>query len=120
MVKPNEITEMRVALVGRHDIIVSIPAELVPFAADLQYFVQTMVRKLHINRHKGFAENTPVNGLLGLLHDEVLELENALGAESQFEAAIEAADVSNMAFLMALKIWQMSKQEYKDMQNGNT
>jgi hypothetical protein len=53
------------------------------------------------------------------LMSEWVELEEALKEESQFEAALEAVDVANMSFLVALKVWQMTKSEYKEMQNGS-
>lgn len=102
------------------DLRVPLTPELEPFRDDLAYFMQTMVRKLHINRHKGFAEGMSVASLISSLEHEVLELKSALKDESQFETALEAVDVSNMAFLIALKVWQMTKTEYKDMQNGGT
>lgn len=102
------------------DLRVPLTPELEPFRDDLEYFMQTMVRKLHINRHKRFSEDKDVHTLMEGLADECLELNEALRTESQFEAALEAVDVSNMAFLVALKVWQMTKTEYKDMQNGGT
>lgn len=119
MAKMNTIN-MRVALIGQHDFTVELTEELAPFKGDLNYFVSTMVRKLHINRHKGFCEGVSIEQLVKLLRGELAELENALKEESQFNSALEAVDVSNMAFLVALKVWQMTKVDYKDMQNGDT
>jgi hypothetical protein len=99
---------------------VPLTPELEPFRDDLEYFMRTMVRKLHINRHKKFSEDKDIKTLMGSLMNEWVELEDALREESQFEAALEAVDVSNMAFLVALKVWQMTKAEYKEMQNGDT
>jgi len=103
---------------NRGDLRVPLTPELEPFRDDLEYFMRTMVRKLHVNRHKGFAEGMDTKSLVNGLMGELMELEDALKEESQFEAALEAVDVSNMAFLVALKVWQMTKSEYKEMQNG--
>lgn len=102
------------------DLRVPLTPELEPFRDDLEYFMRTMVRKLHVNRYKKFAEDKDVQTLVNGLMNEFLELDEALKTESQFEAALEAVDVSNMAFLVALKVWQMTKTEYKEMQNGST
>lgn len=93
--------------------------ELEPFKDDLAYFFETMVRKLHCSRHKGFAENKQINDLMDGLANECAELEQALQFESQFNVSTEAADVANMAFLVAMKAWQMTKEEFKETQNVN-
>lgn len=102
------------------DITVPLTPELEPFREDLEYFMRTMVRKLHINRHKGFSERMSVIDLLTGAEQEYFELRAAVKEEGQFEAALEAVDVANMSFLVALKVWQMTKEEYKVMQNGGT
>lgn len=94
------------------EIEIPVPPELEPFRGDLDYFFKTMLRKLHINRHKGFAENCTAASLVDLLEAEVEELKDALKNESQFNSALEAVDVANIAFLVALKVWQISKVEY--------
>lgn len=107
------------AVTKKGDLMVPLTPELEPFRDDLEYFMRTMVRKLHINRNKGFAEAMSVADLLKYMEQECHELKTAIAEESQFEAALEAVDVSNMAFLVALKVWQMTKTEYKEMQNGS-
>lgn len=108
------------SMMNKAHITAPLTPELEPFRDDLEYFVRTMVRKLHINRHKGFSEGVSVINLLDGTEQEYFELRAAVKEESQFEAVLEAVDVANMAFLVALKTWQMTKMEYKDMQNGNT
>jgi hypothetical protein len=88
---------------------IHVPEELVPFRADLEYFVATMARKLHINRHKGFAENDNLVDLLNGLQNEVAELELAVKDESQFATMLEAVDVANMAFLVGLRAIRMDR-----------
>jgi hypothetical protein len=108
------------AVTRKGDLTVPLTPELEPFRDDLEYFMRTMVRKLHVNRHKGFSEKMSVIDLLTATEQEYFELRAAVKEESQFETALEAVDVANMAFLVALKVWQMTKSEYKEMQNGCT
>lgn len=86
--------------------------ELEPFRDDLSYFFETMVRKLHICREKGFSEGKTINELFEGLDNEVRELELSLAAESQFQSALEAVDVANMAFLVALRVWSLTRSQY--------
>lgn len=95
---------------------VPLTPELEPFKDDLSYFFETMVRKLHCSRHKGFAEKLSIMDLMGGLGGETDELIEAIRSESQFNTSTEAADVANMAFLIAMKVWQMTKEEYKEVQ----
>jgi hypothetical protein len=95
------------------DLQIPLPPEMEPFRADLTFFMSAMVRKLHINRHKGFIDGKSTYFLLNGVHEEVKELDSALDSESQFEAALEAVDVANQAFLVAAKVWQMTKSEYE-------
>lgn len=99
---------------------IPLPEELETFEPDLRYFMETMVRKLHINRHKGFAEDATVTGLVEGLADECRELYVALEEESQYESALEAVDISNMAFLIALKLWGMTKAQYEEERDDNS
>lgn len=87
---------------------VFLPDELEPFAPNLRYFMETMVRKLHANRHKGFG-GAKFHEILPGLMAEVRELEDAIHTESQFNVQLEAADVANFAFLIALRAYQIDK-----------
>lgn len=95
---------------------IHLPKELEPFEPDLKFFMDLMVRKLHINRHKGFAEDIPIAQLMRGLDGELEELGKALGSGSQFDTALEAVDIGNFAFLIAMKSWQMTKQDFKKEQ----
>lgn len=97
-----------------HELNIPITEELLLFKDDLEYFVSTMVRKLHTNRHKGFAENETLHGLLLGMGKEVAELVKALQEEGQFEAVVEAVDIANFAFLIAMKAMQMTRQEFEE------
>lgn len=90
---------------------VPVTAELEPYAADIRYFMETMVRKLHTNRHKGFAAAEMTVLRRGLM-DEIEELEKSLNYVGQFESMVEAADVANMALLIAVKVLRMTRKEF--------
>lgn len=93
---------------------VMIPMEMLPYARDLDYFFHTMVRKLYTNRHKGFEKDLDLKTLYNGIYDECNELGNAIREEGQFEATIEAVDVANMAFLVALCLWQMDRPTFEE------
>ncbi len=94
-------------------ITLNVPDSLAPYAEDIGYFVETMCRKLHTNRHKGF-EKIPgsINNLLNGLRGEVSEIEEAIENESQFDVALEAADVANFSLLLAITVWQLTRKDY--------
>ena len=85
----------------------NIPREVTEMFPEFEYFVETMARKLYTNRHKGDASGTG----LGILRDnfaaEIGELKEAFLKKGQFEVLVEAADVANMAFLLAA--WSVRK-----------
>lgn len=91
---------------------IELPAELEPFETDLRFFFELMVRKLYINRHKGFAEGAEVPNLWSGLQEEMAELSVALGHLGQFESAMEAVDVANFAFLLASRCLELPKVNY--------
>ena len=102
-------------------ITIEIPDSLVPVKGDLVFFIQMMARKLHTNRHKGFAGGGTLEGLRSGLCSEVAEMEHAIKFEGQFEAAAECADVANFAFLMFNRLLFIDKPTYKDeRENVNT
>lgn len=91
---------------------VPVPPEMVAYRNDLEYFFQTMIRKLYTNRHKGFDRQFDMAGLLKALKSEVAEVEKALAEEGQFDVAVEAADVANIGFLIALMSWHMTREQF--------
>jgi hypothetical protein len=56
--------------------------------------------KLWVNRHKGKWEGLSQQRLLELLRGEVEELAQAVEANNQVEAILEAGDVSNYALML--------------------
>lgn len=93
---------------------IHLPAEIAHYEGDLRYFVDSMVRKLYINREKGFAEGLTVERARQLLDSEIREFDTAImSGEAQFATFFEAIDVATVAFLMGLVITRMSKEEYK-------
>lgn len=93
---------------------VHVPPEISEYEGDLQFFFTLMVRKLALNRHKGFGDRETIEALLNNITDEHVELCQALHAESQFAVMLEAVDVANFALLVALKTSRMTRQEFED------
>ncbi len=91
---------------------IHLPTEIEQFGPDLKFFLDMMVRKLHVNRHKGFIEGKTISLLANELQDEMSELMEALEEKSQFDVALECVDVSNQAFLLALACLHKSKDEW--------
>jgi len=92
---------------------VYLPDEIKQYEPDLQFFLDLMIRKLHVNRHKGFIEGKSMEFLVSRLRDEVEELKEALDRQSQFDVALECVDVSNQVFLLALACLHKSKDDFK-------
>lgn len=97
-------------------LLIPLPVEMEPYRADLGYFFQTMVRKLHVNRHKGTSNTLSLEMLFAGLQGEIAELEVAVAKEGQFDAPLEAADVANFAFLIAQTIWHMTREQWEEGQ----
>lgn len=97
-------------------LIIPLPIEMEPYRADLGYFFQTMVRKLHVNRHKGTSNTLSLDALFEGLQGEIAELEVAVAREGQFDAPLEAADVANFGFLIAQTIWHMTREQWEQGQ----
>ena len=96
---------------------IRLKSEIEHHADDLEFFVNTMVRKLYTNRHKeGLSPPDPALLLEGL-KKETLEMVKAIREEGQFEAATENVDIANMAFLMAVALWTMTRPEYESFKN---
>lgn len=96
---------------------ITIPEDLEPFADDLHFFVTMMLKKLNINRHKGYGK-VPFIELYNGLSIEVDELRDALKEQEQFDVILEASDVANFAFLMAIRASQLSKIAYREERRG--
>lgn len=94
---------------------VPIPPEMEGYRADLEYFFQTMVRKLHTNRHKGVTSELNVKLMLKLADGEMAEVRDAIQNSGQFETAVECADVANFMFLAASAALQMTRDKFKEL-----
>lgn len=88
------------------------------FEDDLHFFIDLMVRKLHLNRHKGFVKGKTLQDLWDKHKDESQELYKALCDESQFNVALECSDSANFSFLIGLACLQMTKVEFEMEQKG--
>ena len=93
-------------------ITIEVPDEIGHYAKDVGYFMESMLRKLYLNRHKGFAEGVTVSKATELLDGEVIELKDALLFKGQFDAFFEAVDVANMALLTGLVTTRLTRNEY--------
>ena len=95
---------------------IAIPRELKPLSRSFRMFVDMMLTKLHVNRHKGFGD-VPYTYLLRGLHDEMRELEEALRKDDQMAIMAEAADVANFAYLIALRATTQTRVQFREETN---
>mgnify|MGYP000709901159 CR=1 FL=1 len=99
-------------MVFKTKIELSIPDEMQEYEEELHYFFTTMIKKLYTNRHKGFSKDFSLRMLLKGLDKEIDELLDAISNKGQFEVAVEAADVANFGFLLALAAQHMDRAEF--------
>lgn len=88
---------------------ITLPPEIAHYEAEFRYFVDSMVRKLHANRHKGFVDGLDFVRCLDGIQAEIVELEMS---KSQFEAFMEAVDIANWGFLTAVFLGRMTRPEF--------
>lgn len=98
-----------------NEIRVPLPPEMDVFRADIEFFVGLMIRKLYVNRHKGFTKDLNVGNMLEHCKAEIRELEKAIDEKGQFEAVTEAADVANFGFLIAMAVMHMPRPDFEKM-----
>ena len=91
---------------------VHLPDEIAHYEPDLRFVFETMVRKLYINREKGFAEQMTFIDAVMIVDGEVAELHTALREESQMAFFGEAIDVANTGVLAALVALRNTKKSY--------
>lgn len=94
--------------------VVNIPDSIKEYEPELRFFIDTMIQKLNINRHKGFCDHSTVEELVNLTRRELDEMQQAFDDESQFNFFLECVDVSNMAWLTGLKALRMTKDEWEE------
>lgn len=98
-----------------------LPEEIAHYEGELRYFIDSMIRKLYVNRHKGFGEHTTFEQSLHLIQGELHELEDAASrGEAQFAAYMETVDIANTALIAALVLSRMTKDEYKKLKHAET
>lgn len=97
------------------EIRIALPPEMEPYRDDLEYFVATMVRKLHTNRHKSTGKDLDVKSMIKGARIELTEANVSLAEEGQFEFTVECVDVANFMFLAARAAWDMTRKEYDAM-----
>lgn len=99
-----------------------IPQELkdIPdLEADLRFFFDLMVRKLHLNRHKGFVKGKELEDLYQKLLREIEELRVARVTSAQFDVTLECVDISNFAFLISMYCLHLVKPDFLEERNRN-
>ncbi len=94
-------------------ITIILPDEIEHYAGDLEYFFQSMMKKLYLNRDKGFGDNVTPIQMMNAALKETDELRDALLHKDQFTAYFEAVDVANFAFLCALVTGRMTRRDYE-------
>lgn len=98
-----------------------LPADMAHYEGELRYFFDSMIRKLYVNRHKGFGEGCTFDTALQLIENELAELREApIQGEAQFAAFFETVDIANVAFIASLVLSRMSKDDYKALKAEKT
>lgn len=97
---------------------VYVPDDIKAYEPELRFFMELMVRKLHLNRAKGFADRDTISTMVQALDGEMAELKEAIEKQSQFDVSLEAVDVANMCFLLSLVALRMTKKDFKNEQAG--
>jgi hypothetical protein len=92
---------------------IPIPDDIRHYEPELRFFLDCMVRKLHISRHRGFVRDRDLGELRDMLSTELAELDAALLNESQFSILLESVDVANQAFLLGLAAMQLDKRTFE-------
>ena len=94
---------------------VDLPDSMVEHKEHFEWFVRTMIQKLHVNRHKVFpVEGDRWQGLISGLVDEVKELDESLHQQDQFGTSIEAVDCANMAWLVSLWSCSITRKKFDE------
>ncbi len=91
---------------------VHLPREIGEYEPELRFMMELMIKKLYVNRHKGFVEDANISSLLKVMAQEMGELESSLSNQQQFEAIVECADVANVVILLAIHIARLERPEF--------
>lgn len=94
-------------------ITIDIPEGMEEYAPWLRYFVQSMIIKLYINRHKGFGESVPYDDLERGLTKEFEEFMGARKEKSQYATLDECVDIANFGFLLGHRTLTLSRPEFE-------
>ena len=94
---------------------IDLPDSMEEHRAHFEWFIRTMIQKLHVNRHKVYpVEGNKWEWLLHGLGNEHDELDSALRNQDQFGASIEAVDCANMAWLVSLWSCSITRKEFDE------
>lgn len=94
---------------ARTGLVIALPKEVEPYREDIRRFLDAMVYKLKVHHRKGRWEGKTVEEYMPLLHDEVRELMEATEGGNLIEVLTEAADVANMAMIVASIVVERGK-----------
>ena len=92
---------------------IHLPEEIKTYKGELSLFINMMLTKLRINRHKGFG-NAGLTALKAGLDAELEELDVALAEGTQEQVLMECVDVANMSWLVALSALRMDKTRFNE------
>jgi len=92
--------------------IVYIPDTMKEHENDLKFMFDLMVRKLDVNRHKGWLKGVTIDTLMKGMMKEIDEVLDEVKNKNQMAAVIEAADVANFAILLGIFSLRMSRDEF--------
>ncbi len=96
---------------------IHLPEEIKHYEPELRFFFDNMVRKLHVNRHKGFGDGKTIKIMKSQLWGEMSELDDAMEDEGQFEAFMECVDVANQSWLLGMIMLRQTKKEFEEQRN---
>lgn len=94
-------TKLRVRLPPHRPASVFVPRELDAIRPEILRHFDAMIFKLRKNKHKGSIQEWDLAKAFEKLQEEVNELKTAIDEGSPVEIIMEAADVSNMALILA-------------------
>lgn len=91
---------------------VYIPDTMKEHENDIKFMFDLMVRKLDVNRHKGWLQGVSIDTLMSGILREIEEVKTEIINENQMSTIIEAADVANFAVLLGVFCLRQSRDEF--------
>lgn len=82
-------------------LVIPIPPEMEQYRDDIRRFVAAMMYKLKVHRKKGRWNGKTMEDYIPLTEGELAELKEAIAQGNMVEVLLEAADLANMAMIIA-------------------